>query len=96
MKSYDESLETKRDYIKLGRQPQENPPYEGGCVWLSAIEAQAYILENEKYTWAVYEIELPTSWDIDVSPVRLNDESFNRLINDSVILKKVWQPIASC
>jgi hypothetical protein len=38
---------------------------------------------------AVYEVQLPTGWDADVSPELSDDGPYHHLLNDAVIVRKV-------
>lgn len=91
--NYDKSLNENKDVKKLGKEED----YPGGWVWKSEYEALRFIykdnikIDNEKrdkYKFSVYEIELPNSWEQDVSLVP-DENGIYLLINDAIITKKV-------
>lgn len=76
---------------KLGRNDPSEPGYEGGAVFHSPQDAQAYI-DNNHLPWAVYELALPNGWPLDVDASNEHIEGFARLINNATITQKVPQP----
>lgn len=94
-KSYNEGFQTDPDMKKIGR--SEN--YEGGCVWRTKEEAQAFIWSDEflKIDWgdgkprypenfSVYGLIL-SSWEEDVDSIRRDDNKYHLLLNDSKLFK---------
>lgn len=91
--SYDsylwECLTKDEPAIKLGAYKD----YRGGCVWKTLDEARAF-LQTEfcsetfgagKFAeFRVYELELPTGWDVDVS--ESHQDGVRDLLHDSVIV----------
>jgi len=93
-KSYDQYLvESSKPPIKLGR----SVDYPGGWVWKTVDDARAFLARpdlEEIYSYmdgrkfSVYELELPTGWDIDVTSVP-DQNGVHHLIPDAIILRKV-------
>ena len=90
--SYDRDLAANQDNTKLGARPDDVPPYEGGWVWRTAEDAQAFIplarliLNCEP---AVYTLELPADWETDVSLTPHPEDGVHRLLNAAAILRRV-------
>lgn len=92
-KSYDIALTEGSPVSKLGARPDEDPPYGGGWVWRTAEDAQAFIASQKVVLWwgpAVYELCLPTGWDVDVSK-DMEADGVHRLINDATIVRKTLE-----
>ena len=99
--SYDESLIRESVVMKIGRRLKESPPYLGGSVWPTIEEAIAFIrddniiidgMKRDACKFAVYEIILPTGWEVDVSSTRDSDLSGSySLLNDAPIIRKIWE-----
>jgi hypothetical protein len=85
---YDRSLAEEPTLYKLGKDPSD-PNYPGGWVWRTPTEARSYIASVElPFEAAVYRIELPDSWDVDVEP-HVGDDGVHHLINCARIIEKV-------
>jgi hypothetical protein len=88
--SYDKEI-AKHSTTKLGR----DDTYPGGWVWRTAQEAEQFI-ENELKTlvpdwkpkdFSVYELELSTGWEVDVTKTPADDGVHN-LINNAELLPR--------
>lgn len=89
-RSYDESLVTDPVVYKIGARLDHDPPYEGGWVWSTVEEAAAFLVSASlTFRAAIYKIELPTTWETDVSREPSPEDGVHRLINDAKILCKV-------
>lgn len=92
-KSYDEALaDTESPPVKIGMRPFWEPPYEGGCLWRTPQEAQAYIEaqgDTLGFKAAVYELVLPTGWNVDASSTVVSDGPYHLLLHDARIVRKV-------
>ena len=94
-KSYDYNLSEIDDCKKLGKQEiSEDYPdgYDGGWVFKSIQEANDFIKKEKLIGFSVYQLELPTSWDVDVNKIIGDDGAFN-LLNNSLIVKKIDESI---
>jgi len=81
---YDHIIEEGVCY-KVGAQP---PGYDGGYVWRTHKEAQRFINENRlEFPAVVYMIELPNSWEDDVSEIPECESP--KLLNNARILCRV-------
>ena len=90
-KSYDRALTEDSPVSKLGVRPDDDPPYGGGWVWRTAEDARAFIASQKVPLWftpAVYELRLPTGWDVDVSK-DVEEDGVHRLLNDAIIVRKM-------
>lgn len=91
--SYDQALAHQPDPVrKVGARPDDDPPYKGGCLWRTPEEAHEYIVTQGDalgFLAAVYEVQLPTGWDADVSPELSDDGPYHHLLNDADIVRKV-------
>ena len=73
---------------KLGRQLDESPPYPGGWVWRTALEAQTFIQNTTLgFEAAVYTLELVECWKTDVTPYPGEDGVHNLLIDARIVGK---------
>jgi hypothetical protein len=97
-KSYDQSLaeEPPEKCCKLGRHLEWDRPYEGGWIFRTREEAQAFldsgrISEVSDLTpperFSVYGILLPNGWDTDVSPEQHPSDGVHRLLVDAPFVK---------
>lgn len=86
-KSYDQALAEDPEVTKLGAFDD----YEGGWVWSTAAAAGTF-MEGASLPWegAVYELELPTGWEVDVS-LGTAPDGVHRLLNDARILRRVGE-----
>ncbi len=85
--SYDRAL-TEGPVSKLGR----SADYEGGWVWRTSEEAQAFIDKQGAalgFLASVYELKLPSGWDKDVSQEPSPDDGVHRLLHDALITNRV-------
>jgi hypothetical protein len=90
--SYDQYL---RDDPKPGKLGARSG-YDGGYVWMFPWQAADFlrspIFASTSRKWehySVYQIELPTSWAVDVSPRTHHFDGVHRLLNDAKIVKRV-------
>lgn len=91
--SYDQYLIESSKPMKLGKRDD----YPGGWIWHTVEEARAFLERNDleelyqdmdRRKFSVYELELPTSWEIDVT--RDPDQhGVHHLIPDAQILRKI-------
>lgn len=96
--AYEQALQNRPVY-KLGKRPDDNPPYDGGWVWVSVTKAQEFIdiyLETcfQDLNWkakdfGVYELELPTNFEIDVGQLIHSESQAHLLVNDALIINKI-------
>jgi hypothetical protein len=92
--SYELAIKEPGGTNKLGKRLSENPPYEGGWVWRTWSEADYFrvnLMSMETPEWkpedfSVYELELPSGWDIDVCSDLINQSGAHHLINDAKII----------
>jgi hypothetical protein len=79
--------------VKVGRNSLRNTGYGGGWVWRTSHDAVAVLTSptfaaafpgRDHREFAVYALELPTSWEVDVSSEPAMD-GVHRLLNDSPI-----------
>jgi hypothetical protein len=74
--SYEQAIREPGGTKKLGRRPDDDPPYEGGWVWSTIQQANDFrtgLMETLFPNWksqefSVYELDLPNGWEVDVSP----------------------------
>jgi hypothetical protein len=90
VESYDKGLSESNPIHKIGRNNNYGTigveeGYEGGAVFRTREEAQAFIDKN-KYSYSVYGLILPNKWEIDVDTSKHEEEGFNRLINDAMVV----------
>ena len=104
--AYEAAIKEPGGAKKLGRREatQEEPAYDGGWVWRTREDADNFrinIMSIERPEWAamdfsVYELELPTSWDVDVSSESIGKAKnlcgAHYLLNDSKIIGAVQRP----
>lgn len=84
-KSYDQALSEEPRVQKLGAYED----YEGGWVWKTTTEAHTFIVNTTlPFNASVYELQLPTSWEVDVSPT-CADDGVHRLLHDALIIRKI-------
>jgi hypothetical protein len=94
--SYDASISAstpENPLVKCGRYPG----YEGGWVWATAREAEAFlasaafaeVISRSGSEFGVYRLELPTNWAADVSPIPHSSDGVHRLRNDALIIERV-------
>lgn len=101
-KPYDKSLATPEEQPvkKIGARPDEG--YGGGWVWRNVYEA-AMFLEDPGFSdlctrlrlgctkpeqFSIYVLELPNSWEEDVSKEPDPSDGVHRLLNDAIIKRK--------
>lgn len=95
--SYDQYLTESGDCKKMGKRAAvgEAEGYEGGSVFRTVAEAQYFLswTKNDR-DYSVYELELPTSWEVDVYnlELRANAPPVYRLLNSAVITRKTTDP----
>ncbi len=90
--AYDKNLSYFEPLKKLGKMKG----YEGGWVWLTAEEAEHFknndmrkcCPEWEPKNFSVYQLNLPNSWDKDVSK-EPGEDGIHSLLNDAIIVRKV-------
>ena len=79
---------------KVGERQDED--YAGGWVWRTPEDAQSFLDDQERKGWpddwqasdfSIYELELPTNWDTNVS-LQTHDDGVHRLLHDAVIVGK--------
>ena len=90
--SYDQALQKEGIQFKIGKRPNDNPPYEGGWVWQTAEEAFAFVTIQKNslgFEAAVYELELPVSWKVDVSTSPSPRDGVYRLQHDARIIRRI-------
>lgn len=90
--AYDRALAGAEPPYKVGARPDIDPPYEGGWVWRTPGDAAGFVLcqgDALGFAAAVYEVELASGWDADVSP-EPGDDGVHRLLVDARIIRKVW------
>jgi len=63
--------------------------YSGGWVWVGISDVKAFkqLHPKETSTYAIYELSLPTSWEVDVGAK--GADGVHRLINDAPIVRKI-------
>ncbi len=84
--SYDRMLNDKPT-SKMGQRLNEDPPYMGGWVWRSQVEAERFLSVTVlTFKAAVYGLILPNGWDHDVS-AEPADDGVHRLLNDALLFK---------
>jgi len=83
---YDETLASGTAVYKLGKRPEED--YPGGWVCKTIDDAQNFINDQDlPFKAAVYEIELPGTWETDVTSKPGGDGVHNLLVNAKIIKK---------
>lgn len=91
--SYDLYLSKASNPLKKGRYDD----YPGGWIWRTVEEARKFLARNDleelyqdmdSRKFSVYELELPTSWEVDVTSVP-DQNGIHHLIPDAIILRKV-------
>ena len=100
--SYDIAIKEHGGTKKLGRRDvsptDPNESYEGGWVWRTWKDADNFRANLMSIGWipkdfSVYELELPTSWDVDVSPDPIIKTKTvcgaNYLLHDAKIVREV-------
>lgn len=79
---------------KLGQRLDEEPPYQGGWIFVDKYDANAFryssgferaFPDRHPAEFAVYELALPNGIDTDFSPEPFED-GVHRLLNDAVIV----------
>ena len=75
---------------KLGQRLSEDPPYGGGWVWRTYQEALTFLQHTPPaFPAAVYALELPNGWEVDVSPEPHPEDGVHRLKNDATITHRI-------
>lgn len=99
--SYEKAIREPGGTKKLGRRPNDDPPYDGGWVWPTIEQANAFrtgLMEINLPSWkakdfSVYELDLPNGWDVDVSQELVAPETAANgarfLLNDAQIIGAV-------
>ena len=86
--SYDSALRRGDSPRKLGVRKD----YEGGWVWRTEAEAQAFIDSTElSFPAKVYGLLLPSGWSEDVS-VKPGEDGVHRLLNDAQLVSLEFNP----
>lgn len=85
--AYDSYLLENPDNVKkLG----ERQDYEGGYVWLEILEAKKFLETSSlQDKFSIYELKLPNGKEMDISKEPSKTDGVHRLINDSLIIKKI-------
>jgi hypothetical protein len=81
---YERRLTDPDPATKLGRQTLDGEPYNGGSVWRTREEAQAWLDANPDRPWSVYGVE--ADWDTDTEP-SLVGEPWHDLLHDSRLVR---------
>jgi hypothetical protein len=87
---YDVYMNNDPDAKKLGKRRE----YYGGWVWSSSADANSFLVSSDFLVcfpegpsdFAVYELQLPTGWSVDVGPLGL--DGVHHLINDAKLVRK--------
>jgi len=80
--SYDQALDGTDYVMKVGA----CEGYEGGWVWKTQVQAQAFIATHElEFPAKVYGLLLPGGWAAYVSPEPA-DDGVHRLLNDAQVV----------
>lgn len=78
--------------MKIGVRLKDIPSYPGGAIWRTPEEAAQYIKKKGDtlgFKASVYEVQLPTDWETDVSSELGESGESHHLLNDAIILRKV-------
>lgn len=97
-KSYDPDLVSDRHVSgekpvrKIGCHPEWEEPYDGGWVWRTREDAEAFIdtgpfADSWPFDPKVYGLVLPTSWEADASPEPDPTDGAHRLLTDSILVQ---------